>query len=129
MDRVQEMKERLRGLTCVQGGWEAGVPEFRREEWLGLVADAALQPRLPNTAEGYDTRDIYSFQDDLLIAIQDGEPLPVKILQRMPPFRALLIARIAEQAGTGLEKGTVQQLEAEAKDAQSGGVLGEWWNR
>jgi hypothetical protein len=120
----------LKTLRCVQAGFAFGVPEDGQDQWANTVAAAVHElPVIPNTAPGYDTRDIYSFQDDLLIAIQDGEPLPAEVLQRIPPFRALLIARIAERAGTGLEKGTVKQLEAEAQDAQSGGVLGEWWNR
>lgn len=78
---------------------------------------------------GYDTADIYAAQDDCLIAIRDKKPLPVALLQRIPPIRALLIAGINELAKRRLEKGTYAQLEAEAKVVGGSGKLGEWWNR
>lgn len=77
--------------------------------------------------QGYDEADIYGAQDDCLIAIEDGNPLKVDILQRIPPWRARLLASVAKKAGISLEKGTYEQLAAEAKKVGGNGKLGEWW--
>ena len=79
--------------------------------------------------QGHDTADIYGAQDDCLIAIQRGNPVPVRYLQRIPPWRSALLADIADKAGTGLEKGTAEQLRAEAKSVGGNGKLGSWWDR
>lgn len=84
---------------------------------------------ISNAAPGYVKNDIYSFQDELLIAIQDGNPLPTDTLAKLPPWRAYLIACVAERAGTGLEQGTADQVRLEAKAVTGGGNLGEWWKR
>lgn len=62
-------------------------------------------------------------QDHLLIAIQDGRPLPDVDLRRLPPWRAVLIARIADRAGVPLEHGTVAQLVDEATAVRGAGTL------
>ncbi len=38
-------------------------------------------------------------QDDCLIAITDGKPLPQRSLRALPPLRAVMIARVAVKAG------------------------------
>lgn len=68
-------------------------------------------------------------QDDCLIAIEDGHRLPAAKLKLLPPWRAVLIAHVADRAGIGLERGTLSQLLAEARAADGGGELGDWWNR
>lgn len=73
---------------------------------------------------------MYSTQDDLLIAIADGVmPLSVALLNKLPPYRAWLVARVAKKAGVALEFGTVEQLEEEAKELGERGKLGQWWLR
>lgn len=72
-------------------------------------------------------QDIYGWQDDCLIAIEDGHPLRADRLLRLPPWRAVLVARVAERAGVPLEKGTVVQLITEARRVGGGGKLGNWW--
>ena len=129
MNRTVEIKDKLRTLTSVRAGWAFGVPENGRELWLDDVAAAVQQPRIENESPGYDRNTIYSFQDDLLIDIVNGKPLPTKWLRKLPPFRAYLIAQIAEKAGVGLEQGTAEQLGAEAAEVSGHGMLGEWWNR
>lgn len=62
-------------------------------------------------------------QDHLLIAIRDGRPLPDVDLRRLPPWRAVLIARIADRAGVPLEHGTVAQLVDEATAVRGAGTL------
>lgn len=74
-------------------------------------------------------RTLYAHQDDCLIAIEDGHPLPTRHLQELPPWRALLVARIAAKAGLGLEQGTIEQLKAEAAHEGGAGRLGNWWER
>lgn len=68
-------------------------------------------------------------QDDCMIAIQGHHPVPVAKLQALPPWRALMIAEIAWQAGVPLEHGTVEQLKTEASAVGGEGVLGRWWER
>jgi hypothetical protein len=73
--------------------------------------------------------DVYGYQDDCLIAIEDGRPVPADRLLRLPPWRAVLIARVAERAGVPLERGGVRQLIAEARQVGGAGKLGNWWER
>jgi hypothetical protein len=68
-------------------------------------------------------------QDDCLIAIEDGNPLPVKALLALPPWRAVLMARVAEKAGVPMERGSVEQIRAEAVAVTGSGKLGSWWER
>lgn len=72
---------------------------------------------------------LWAAQDDLLIAIEDGSPLPTTRLKALPPWRAVMLARVAARAGVGLEEGTLDQLAAEAREVKGDGTLGDWWNR
>lgn len=74
-------------------------------------------------------QDVYGWQDDCLIAIEDGNPLRTDRLMKLPPWRAVLVARVAERAGVPLEQGTVAQLIAEARAVGGEGTLGNWWER
>jgi hypothetical protein len=73
--------------------------------------------------------EMYAAQDDCLIAIDDGCPLPVARLRVLPPWRAVLVARVANRAGVSLERGTLGQLVAEARAVTGSGELGDWWER
>lgn len=42
---------------------------------------------------------VWAHQDDCLLAIADGEPLPPDALRKLPPWRAVMLARIARNAG------------------------------
>lgn len=68
-------------------------------------------------------------QDDCLLAITDGDPVPTRALLALPPWRAVLMARVAAKAGVPLEQGTVEQIVAEAAAVGGHGVLGQWWTR
>lgn len=68
-------------------------------------------------------------QDDCLIAIEDGKPVPTRKLAALPPWRASMIAHIAEKAGVSLEDGTAAQVHAEARQVGGAGALGSWWLR
>lgn len=68
-------------------------------------------------------------QDDCLIAIENGRPVPVKALLALPPWRAVLMARVAAKAGVALERGTLEQIVAEAVAVTGSGQLGSWWER
>lgn len=68
-------------------------------------------------------------QDDCLIAIENSRPLPTAALQKLPPWRAVLIARVADRAGVSLEQGTVEQIVQEAVRVSGEGQLGSWWER
>ena len=41
--------------------------------------------------------------DDCLLAITDGHPIPTKALQALPPWRAVMLARVAAKAGAPVE--------------------------
>lgn len=69
------------------------------------------------------------WEDECLIAITDGYPLPTTALLGLPPWRAVLLARVADRAGIGLEAGTLDQLVAEASKVGGAGRLGKWWER
>lgn len=43
--------------------------------------------------------DLIGLQDDCLIAIQDGRPIPEQSLRLLPPWRAVLMADVAVRAG------------------------------
>jgi hypothetical protein len=73
--------------------------------------------------------EVYTVQDDLLIAIQDGHPLPTTQLKKLPPWRASMVASIAALAGVPLEQGTAEQLHEEARAVGGDGQLGDWWER
>jgi hypothetical protein len=60
------------------------------------------------------TQDEFNAQDDLLISISDGTPLSDSTLRLLPPWRAVLIARVASRAGVPLEHGTLNELVGEA---------------
>jgi hypothetical protein len=72
-------------------------------------------------------RALYAHQDDCLIAISQGRSVPTRHLQSLPPWRAALIARVADRAGIPLEHGTLDQLVAEAARVTGAGRLGYWW--
>lgn len=61
--------------------------------------------------------------DDILIAITDGKPVPSKALAALPPWRAVLMARVAEKAGRPLEHGTLDDLVTAARRAGGNGKL------
>jgi hypothetical protein len=66
---------------------------------------------------------MYAEQDCCLIAIEDGNPVPAKSLAKLPPWRAVLIARVAKRADVPLEGGTLEELVAEAKRVGGEGDL------
>jgi hypothetical protein len=74
-------------------------------------------------------RDIYAIQDDLLISVEDGHPLRTGKLKQLPPWRAVMVARVALKAGVPMEQGTVKQIVAEAVAVGGDGTLGNWWER
>lgn len=61
-----------------------------------------------------DLPDMYAFQDECLLAIQDGEPVPAAALSKLPPWRAVMIGRVAARSQLPVEGGTLDQLVAEA---------------
>ncbi len=65
--------------------------------------------------------------DECLIAIQDRRSIPTKALKALPPWRARMLADVAERAGVKLEHGTAQQIKDEALRVGGSGRLGDWW--
>lgn len=62
-------------------------------------------------------------QDECLLAITDGYPLPARALQALPPWRAVLLGLVAARAGVSLQVGTLQQLIDEARRVGGDGTL------
>ena len=67
---------------------------------------------------------LYAPQDDCLIAIEEKKPVPVDKLQQLPPWHAVMIARLAAMCGGSLERGTVGQMVAEAVAVGGSAELG-----
>lgn len=85
------------------------------DEELPSKADALLA-----TVPG---EDLVALQDVCLIAITDGCPLPTEAIAALPPWRAVLLARVADKAGVPLADGTLDQLVAEARRVRGAGTL------
>lgn len=66
---------------------------------------------------------IYAIQDMCLIAISQGKPVPSGPLGMLPPWRAVLIGRVADKAGISLEGGTLEDLVTEANRVGGEGKL------
>lgn len=83
-----------------------------------------LLESLRDITDRYETRArVLANQDDCLIAITDGKPVPTRKLRALPPWRAVLIARVAAKAGIPLEHGTLDALIAEAQEVGGDGSL------
>jgi hypothetical protein len=68
-------------------------------------------------------RSMDAWQDECLIAITDGFPLPARALAALPPWRAVLVARVAAKAGISIEGGTLDELVGEAIRVGGEGAL------
>lgn len=71
-------------------------------------------------------------QDDCLLAISQGQPVPSAKLRLLFPWRAVMVARVAIRAGLQMDMGSLNQIEAEAAEVTGkldGGMLGPWWER
>lgn len=71
-----------------------------------------------------DHGELMDAQDECLIAITDGGPFPWKHCRRLPPWRAVLIARVALKAGM-VKPGAVEDLVEEARSVGGTGRLAE----
>lgn len=71
---------------------------------------------------------IIADQDLIMMAVVDEEPIPTNAIDRLPPFRAWLVGRVAILAGGRLEHGTPEQFYEAAVDSgrRDSGQLG-WW--
>jgi hypothetical protein len=79
--------------------------------------------RLTRTRTAEGRGELIAAMDRCLIAITDGQPIPSEALAALPPWRAVLLARVAHKAGVDLEHGTVEQLVAEATRVGGAGKL------
>lgn len=70
-----------------------------------------------------ESLDLMRWQDECLIAITDGRPVPSRALAALPPWRAVLFARVAAKAQIPLENGTLDQLVDEARRVGGDGTL------
>ena len=68
-------------------------------------------------------KDLDALQDLCLIAITYGHPLPARAIAQLPPWRAVLLGRVAEKAGIPIEGGTLDELVAEARRVGGEGQL------
>lgn len=99
-------------------------------QWCPVCAAVTGLPAQPPESEGTPElpwRLIQRNQDTCMIAIENSKPLPTAALQALPPWRAVMLARIAHAAGLGLEQGSIEQITAEARQVTGAGKLGDWW--
>jgi hypothetical protein len=66
--------------------------------------------------------DIIAAMDDVLIAFQDGREIPMLKLRSLPPWRAVLLARVMHKAGA-LSQGAVDSLVRDAIHVGGNGEL------
>lgn len=100
--------------------------------WCPVCKGVTGVPRTPPQSEATPElpwRLIRDAQDVCMIAMESERPLPTGALSSLPPWRAVMLARIAAAAGIGLEAGTLDQLVAEAREVTGAGKLGDWWLR
>jgi hypothetical protein len=76
----------------------------------------------------YTTGDLMAAEDDIVIDVLDGKPIPTNAVDRLPPWRARMIVRLALRAGGVLQDGTPEQFDqaAVAAGKTDAGRLG-WW--
>jgi DNA-binding transcriptional MerR regulator len=67
--------------------------------------------------------EIEELQDLCLIAITDGKQLPARAIAELPPWRAVMLARVAHKASIPIEGGTLEQLVDEARRVGGEGKL------
>jgi hypothetical protein len=60
--------------------------------------------------------EVMRWQDEVLLAVQDGRPVPHQAIRALPPWRAALLADIAHAAGVPLERGNYKSLRRLAAD-------------
>lgn len=73
-------------------------------------------------AVAIDLRALLARMDDCLIAIEDGRPVPQASLRALPPWRAVLVARVAAKAGA-IADDELARLVAEARRVGGAGRL------
>lgn len=69
------------------------------------------------------TRQLYSDQDDLLIAIVDERPIWGRMLIPLPPWRAWLVVRVMEKANHPIEDLNYGDIHREAVLVGGSGTL------
>lgn len=111
MTDLDEMASVLRRAGLGLGYTDAELPA-KAEELMALTRST-----------GRDGRDLVGLMDACLIAITDGNPIPSEAIAALPPWRAVLLARVADKAGVDLEHGTLDQLVAEATRVGGAGTL------
>lgn len=74
--------------------------------------------------EPNELNEVFALQDDCLIAISEGKQIPAEKLRQLPPWRAVLIARVGESGYSGISDGTtIDELINEAVSARGQGKL------
>lgn len=76
----------------------------------------------------YTSSDLVAATDDVMLSVLDGKPIPTNAVDRLPPWRARLVVRMALLGGGVLQDGTPEQFEDAARAAGKidAGQLG-WW--
>ncbi len=72
-----------------------------------------------------------ALMDEVLLAVVDQKPIPTNAIDRLPPWRARLVVRVALAAGGTLQHGTPEQFEQAVRAAGKGKrdpyTDGGWW--
>lgn len=72
------------------------------------------------------TYSVIGLIDDVLLNVVDGKPIRTNTIDRLPPWRAYLVARVAVLAGAELEHGDIEAIRRAAK-AAGGAAEPGWW--
>lgn len=66
-------------------------------------------------------------QDDIMLSIIDEKPITIEMLERLPPWRAVMFANVADKANAKLEIPVVQLKELAS--TVGGGCTLERWSK
>ena len=85
-----------------------------------------IQENLTHAQKRIDRHnELMRWQDTCLIAMSEGRRPPRHAIVALPPWRAVLVARIANQAGFMSDK-ELANLVAEAREVTGNGVIVNW---
>lgn len=82
---------------------------FTLGEHGATVTTMSTQDTPRDTTSRIDRAQLLADQDDCLLAITAGKPIPSDRLRRLPPWRAVMIARVAAKAGITVGDGSTAE--------------------
>jgi hypothetical protein len=65
--------------------------------------------------------------DDAMLALESHRRIPTEVLQRLPPWRAVMVAKLGIMAGFPLFMGSLEQMRRWAYKHSDAETMGNWW--